>query len=271
MKRFNNLFLILIVAMCISCISISVGFSAMSTTLSINGTAVVEPVGMIRFLSIEQESMVDATEYSSEYDIDTISVLLDINSPDGYATYKVNVTNLGTIDMELAKIEDVIFTNDEMDYEIEGLELGKVIKAKESLFFTITFKYNVETVEEKRLNAKIKFKFENHEDILVNDSLKYMAEGECVFSGKGNNVIGDCSKGKNLDYINTDITPFSEEDYLKNFVLKFTIKDVDLSRFEAGKRDKISSNFFKISLQYLIYYMKVMIKMLENIQGYYSE
>lgn len=239
MKRVNSLYPILVIALCISCISISIGFSAMSTSLSINGTAIVDPVGMIRVLSIEQDELYNATEYNSEYSIDSINVLLDLDQNDGYATYNVVIKNLGQVDKELTKIESEIFSNDDMEYEIDGLDLGRVIKGKETVEFKITFKCKNEVLNEKKLNAKIKFRFKNYEKIILPDDEFYQADGYCFFNGKGSNVIGDCTKNNETDYIKTGITPFSEDNYLRNFILKFTINDVDLSRFTLGKRDTI--------------------------------
>ena len=238
MKKTNNFYLIIIIALCISCLSISVGFSAMSTSLSINGGASFEPVGMIRVLSFEQNDIFNVVEHNSSHNTDSISVLLDINGSDGYATYNVNITNLGEIDKELSEIENEIFSNEEMEYVINGLELGSVIKAKESVNFTITFKYKNETVTSNRLNAKIRFKFEDYIKVIL-DNEYYKADGECLFGGKGVNVIGECNKGENADYIKTNITPFSSENYTRNFILKFKIKEINPASFTSGKRDTI--------------------------------
>ena len=235
MKKLN-IFLILFICLCFSLLSISIGFSAMSTSLSVNGSAIVDPIGMIRVVSIKQENISNAFEHSRTFDIDSINVLLDIEK-NGSITYKVKIANLSQVDKELTNIENDIFSNDDMDYEIDGLELGRVIKGKENVEFTITFKNNKAT--DKRLNAKIKFVFENYSKNIIDSTESYKADGECIFKGKGSPVIGECAKGKNVDYIKTNITPFSSENYLRNFILKFTIKDFDFSRFDLGQRDTI--------------------------------
>ena len=61
LKKQNPIFLlgsILVVFL----LSISVGFSALSTSLSVNGTAAFTPVGMIRVMSIAQDTLISATE-----------------------------------------------------------------------------------------------------------------------------------------------------------------------------------------------------------------
>lgn len=222
--------------LCVSLLSISIGFSALSTSLSINGHAAFTPVAMIRVLSFELAQSSNTTESSYSHTPDTINALLDINSLDGYATYNVKISNLGEVDEELSQIEPLIFSNENMEYEINGLNLGDVIKAKEEVNFTITFKYkNGATLNDKHLNAKIKFHFEEYHEVIL-PTYSYIAEGECIFSGKNNLLVGNCADG-NTDFVNTNIHPFNDENYQKNFVLKFTIKSVDANRFGAGKRD----------------------------------
>lgn len=246
MKRPNNLIFILIICLCVSCLSISIGFSAMTTTLSINGNAKFDPVGMINIVSFEQDSNLNSVESTHSHTMDTISVLLDINDPDGYAIYNVKVTNLGETDKELKKIENEIFSNENMEYIIDGLSVGNVVKSKHAVNFKIKFKYkdNV-NINETRLNVKLKFKFEDYVKTPIIHSYAYNSEGECVFNGPGNNITGDCAGDTNTDFINTNVAPFSEENYTKNFILKFKIKDVDQSRFSANKRDTIFNMLYE--------------------------
>ena len=165
-NRMNPIFLFGIPLM-IMLLAISVGYSALSTTLTINGMAHFRPVGMIRVLSLEQNSLLYTTEDNHNFTPDTINVLLDINTYDGYAIYDVNITNLGQIDKELTQVINEIFTNDEMDYEMTGLSIGDVIEAGESVDFQIKFKYKgyVTTPLDSRLNAKIRFVFEDYQNI----------------------------------------------------------------------------------------------------------
>ena len=237
MKKQNNFIFILIICLCISCLSISIGFSAMSTTLSVNGSAKFDPVRMISVISIEEADSINSIESNKNHTMDTISVLLDI-SDNGYASYNVKITNLGEVDKELTGIENEIFSNENMEYIIDGLEIGKVIKAKESVTFNIKFKYKANAnTDETRLNAKLKFVFEDYVYIPPINNKSYKLDGTCTFSGVNTNITGACASETN--YINTGIAPFSQENYSKNFILKFKIKEVDPSRFGLGKRDTI--------------------------------
>lgn len=164
MKKAKRLSYILVIFLCVSIVSISIGFSAMSTTLTVNGSANFKPVDMIRVVSLEQDTLKDSEEISSKYTIDGINVLVDINSIDGYASYNVKVVNLGEVDKELSSIENEIFSNETMEYELEGMEIGDVIKAKETVEFKVIFKKkNTRSKSvENRLNAKLKFVFDDY-------------------------------------------------------------------------------------------------------------
>ena len=70
-------------------------------------------------------------------------------------------------------------------------------------------------------------------------------EGECIFNGQGNDIEGECSEGKSIDYINTNIVLFNEANYTKNFMISFKITDVPDSRFTAGERDTIFNALYE--------------------------
>ena len=50
--------------------------------------------------------------------------------------------------------------------------------------------------------------------------------GYCIFNGQGHDVEGECAEGQHIDYVDTGIKLFSEENYQRSFVLSFTIKEV---------------------------------------------
>ena len=185
-------------------LSISVGFSALTTTLSVNGSAAFIPVGMIRVMQYKQNSLFQATETSKTFSPDTINSIVSINQADGTATYDVTIRNLGQIDQVLDNIIEEIFTNSECTYELNGFSIGDVVEAGESVDFTITFKYkgNVTTPVDTNLNAKLKFVFKDYEET---DNLAYFRP----FNG-ANDFFGFTKSG---------ITSFSRSTLTKEEVL----------------------------------------------------
>lgn len=237
---------------------ISIGYASLSTSLSINGKAAFRPVDMIRVMSITPLQMNNADDIKTSYDTNSISALIDIDDLSGSATYKVNITNLGQKDKVLSKILNDVFSNEDMEYEVVGLKEGDVIKKSESVDFKIVFKYKKEISEINitRLNAKIKFLFDDYIDISTDNEIEFDDDGDitllnykgdCRFNGKNNNITGVCANSTDRDFINTGIKLFNEKNYRRNFVLSFTIKDVDDSRFSAGKRDTIVSALYEQS------------------------
>ena len=63
--------------------------------------------------------------------------------------------------------------------------------------------------------------------------------GYCIFNGQGNDVEGECAEGQHVDYVNTGIKLFSEENYQRSFVLSFTIKEVNDDLFSNNERATI--------------------------------
>ena len=193
----NNKYFMIGLLLVVSLLSISIGFSAMSTTLTINGTAYFEPVDMIRVLSIKENNSYNSLERSKSFTIDSINVLLDI-SENGYATYDVNITNLGQVDKVVDSIIPEIFSNNEMEYTIDGLKVGTLIKAKEEVNFKITFKYKDDVIPtDEGLNAKIKFKFSDYDNTLKTAYL-LPYNGEQSFFGFNKNSIVSFSRNTTL-------------------------------------------------------------------------
>ena len=163
-NKFNakNLYYCLGMFLCISILSISIGFSAMTTTLSIDGSAKFEPIGMIRITDLNIETSNNVEEIDSKYTLDSVSIKNDINSG-GTVTYNIEVTNLGQTNKMIEDIEAEIFSNDNMEYEISGYEYGSIIKPKEKKYIKITLKNKNNGSSDTILNTKFKFKFVDYE------------------------------------------------------------------------------------------------------------
>ena len=244
MKNNKKLFSVLIIFLCISMLSISVGFSAMSTTLSIDGYAYFTPVDMIRVVSFEKDEFNGATEISSNYKIDEVNPMVTIDSIDGYAIYNVKITNLGEVDKVLSNIEKTIYSNNNISYEFIGFGINDLIEAKETKEFKIKFSLVAgASLNDNRLNAKFKFIFDDYVDIPVIHNYDYYA-ANCTFNGKSS-VSGTCNNGDNTAYINTGIRPFSSENYTKNFIMEFTLSELDDSRLVNGKQDTFMSALYE--------------------------
>ena len=160
-----NLPLILSFCLVLFLLLIPIGFSSLSTSLSINGSTAFEPVGMIRVMSISQDSLIDARESSISIDPDAIKVLIDIDDINGSATYNVVIKNLGQTDKVLDDIVEEVFSNNQIEYTLTGLQIGDIIRAKDEVEFKVTFKYKngVSNILETRSNNILRFVFDDYQ------------------------------------------------------------------------------------------------------------
>lgn len=177
--------------------------------------------------------------------LDTTVVLS--NNSTSYLTYQISITNLGSTKKAFAGVvtDTLFYDNDEITYELDGIHVEDEILAGETKNFTIKFKYEEEkeSYDSSTLNSILNFRFEDVEP--EEEGVFY--NGTCVFNGKGNDIVGDCAGGEHIDYLNTGIALFSEENYLRDFEAGFTIDHIDSSRFRSGQVDTIFNCLYEAS------------------------
>ena len=82
MKKFNDskLFLPIAFVLVFSLLTISVGFSSLSTSLTVNGSSRFTPVDMLRITKIEVDSTTNAEIDVANHTIDSINTLVELTS-----------------------------------------------------------------------------------------------------------------------------------------------------------------------------------------------
>ena len=156
-------FIPIIILLIISLLSISIGFSSMSTTLSVNGNAAFIPVDMIRFTALETNELKNAYEESKSFLTNDLNFNIELDLANSTATYDVTLSNLGQVDKILSSITNEIYSNDIIKYELSGIGLNSIIKKGEVVNFQITFKYkNNVDIQDTKLNAKLRFNFDDY-------------------------------------------------------------------------------------------------------------
>ena len=318
-KKFTFIMLSLLV---FSLLTISIGFSSLSTSLTVNGNLAFVPIDMIRVTSISADHLAASSEQSKGFSLDKINIQLTLDNLSSEAIYNVTIKNFGQVQKVFAGCSTVIFSNENMTYELVGLKLGDSLGPKETLDFQIKLKYknNVSVIDETKLNAVIKFNFATHienentyfivfdanggtgimnsmlvpfdedvnlytnnyyktghyfeewntrpdgsgtsftngqnvtnlgkevDDVFTLYAIWHIKEGtyyafdRCTFNGIKSVIEGDCEG----DYlVNTHFTPFSMEDYTKNFDMRFTISEASLDRFSTNGRDTIFNMLYE--------------------------
>ena len=224
-----NKYVILASVVMVALLTISVGFSALSTSLSINGNVSFAPVGMIRVMSISQDNFSNATGLSESITPDSIKTTVDFNNADGTATYNVVIRNLGQVDYKFIEIEKTLFSNEQIEYVLTGFAPGDIIGAKEEKTFKITFKYKEGITGSlvARLNSELKFVFQEYEDNIPFKEV-FAHEGACTFNGPDHNITGEsCPEFLDKGYIDTGIALYNEENWEKDYEIGFTIDSYD--------------------------------------------
>ncbi len=185
----------------------------------------------------DNNANLNASNINTYYKTMMDSKVVLANDANSSLTYQVTIKNMTDVTKHFQGVvyDDLFYSNPDIDFELNGLNINDAINAGESITFTITFKYKeaqasyTNTVLESCLN----FKF----DAAIID--EYSFTGVCQFNGQGEDIVGDCAEGQHIDFINTGIAPFSSTNHDKDFELGFTISNIDSSRFRNGKHDTI--------------------------------
>ena len=145
---------------------ISVGYSTLSTTLNISGEAYIRVPADIRITNvnwIESESEGYET-YNSEYYKDGIKVFTTLPNIDSTVTYEIEGTNSSNAPYELKEINNIIESNENIEYIIENnINIGSIIEGNSKVVINVKVKYkeNVLIVPEKDISTnEIEFVFD---------------------------------------------------------------------------------------------------------------
>ena len=233
---------IIVLLIILSCCFLSIGYASIANiNLSLTGTAQLDKQTGIVISSVVLDNYsgvdLDLSEINTYYKTMLDSKTVLGNDPTSYITYHVTVTNLSNKEKRFTGVifDDEFYDNEDITYELIGLDVGDTVAAGESKTFTVKFKYldQENPPTNTVLNSVIKFNFK--------DKYDYGFETTCEFNGVGNDIVGDCANGEHIDFINTGYQLFNRDNYLTDFEINFEIGDVDPSRFRNGKVDTVLS------------------------------
>lgn len=134
----------------------AVGYALLAQQLKITGTTSITSNWQIEITNIEEiDKSVGSTTKNTSYTATTANFSVGFTSPGDYAIYKVEVTNKGTLDAKVDKINTIIGSNAAINYELSGLTEGQKIEAgngKAYLTVTVSYDSNVTTQPENISN-----------------------------------------------------------------------------------------------------------------------
>lgn len=145
----NNVIFFLFSILTVFVLTLTIGFSAASSTLAINGSALVRAPSDVRITNIVLSNTQDLGGINSNPEYSVSSISTDIYLRDTYSTvsFDVTVTNLSSNNVLITSVTNKEFSNDLATYTFDNMEVNKtIIPAASEYTFTITFKYSTETV-----------------------------------------------------------------------------------------------------------------------------
>lgn len=159
---------------------ITVGYSAMSTTLSINGQLVFRPYSLVRITNAKVDS--GGNENTPiNFDMDEVFANITLPNLNSRLIYDIDIQNLGNTSMQLHQIISIESTNPMVEYTVSNLSLQDTLTQGQSRSFKITFRYK-QGANNSHIgphNFRIRFLFKNpvlNTNIQVGDRKQYLGK-----------------------------------------------------------------------------------------------
>lgn len=156
-----RIFSLVFVFLTISILSLTIGFSAYSTSLAINGKALVRPIKESRITDMKISKVTNNAVISS-FDYTAYSIISDITL-DNYnstVTYNITLTNLSSENLVITKVNNQVYSNSNIEYTFDGIEINKTkIKPASQYTFKVTFKYKTKNISDKNLKCILVFNY----------------------------------------------------------------------------------------------------------------
>lgn len=164
-KRKSNtkkiIYPLVFVFLTVSILLLTIGFSAYSTSLAIDGKALVRPLKESRITDVKISkttnngvvSYIDYTAYNLVSDI-------TLNNKNSTVTYDIIITNLSSDNLIITKVENQVYSNSNIEYVFDNMEINKTkIKPASQYTFKITFKYKTNNITNKDLKCILMFTY----------------------------------------------------------------------------------------------------------------
>ena len=156
-----RIFSLVFVFLTISILSLTIGFSAYSTSLAINGKALVRPIKESRITDMKISKVTNNAVISS-FDYTAYSIISDITL-DNYnstVTYNITLTNLSSENLVITKVKNQVYSNSNIEYTFDDIEINKTkIKPASQYNFKVTFKHKTKNISDKNLKCILVFNY----------------------------------------------------------------------------------------------------------------
>lgn len=141
-KRGNRNYLI--IALFLVVISLGVGYALFAESLTITGTASTTGTFDVEFYqaSVQSSAFISAPTATISTDKNTLTLTAsDLERPEAYVTYAVQIRNTGSIDAELLGVTITGDTNEDLTVDTTTFVPGTVLASGATYDFTVTVEW----------------------------------------------------------------------------------------------------------------------------------
>ena len=147
-KQRKNLFLIVLMGILVG---MTIGYSALSQYLTINGTSNIASDFKVVFTDIQEGTMNSATTVNKSFTGTTATFQVKLDKPGSNAEYIVTVENQGKLDAYLESIEGIDEANEKaptyITFSVKDLSINEKLSVDESKTFKVIVSYNMSATE----------------------------------------------------------------------------------------------------------------------------
>ncbi len=169
LKRHFQLIVAIVIFVCI--LSISIGYSALNSNLTISGEAIVNPTKQMRVSSITVKEFVDGgyETYSNIFTNDSTEMHVTLPNNSSKVIYEVTLENSTPHSYLLSNIEELVSNNPNIIWEVRNITFSTKIGHGTTVFELVLSHKNTNTVNESAsINLKYYFElFDNYKDTIL--------------------------------------------------------------------------------------------------------
>lgn len=128
---------------------VTLGYSAYSSSLAINGEGLIRAISDIRITNarVAETGNLGRVNSNSSYAVKDFSSDIQLRAVYSYVTFDITVTNLSSSNVLVTNIENKVFSNNLITYELINMEINKtVIPAASEYTFQVKFKFSNDTI-----------------------------------------------------------------------------------------------------------------------------
>ena len=149
----------IILGLCSILLVMAAGYAAFSSQLKISGTSNIDSTWDVQITDIQSEVVSGSPTNEIEPTHDKLSATFHtkLYKPNDIMKYDITVSNLGSLDAKLDKINVSENSSTAISYEVTGIKEGDLLKSKETTLLTVTVKYNDVTSQPSQEELNINF------------------------------------------------------------------------------------------------------------------